>query len=99
MINSLTAEKALSALIVVNGMDSNAAVAFVMFAVFSPVASKISNSLVMFLLIARLVWAVLGMHSVSFLLLPLISRSALLLGFDLGRLTESETHLPRNRIK
>ena len=36
----------------------------VMFAVFSPVASKNSHSLIMLLLIARLVWAVLEMHSV-----------------------------------
>ena len=59
-----------------------------MFAVFIPVGSKISNSLAMFLLIDRILWAVLGMQSVSFLLLPLISRTALLFGFDLGRLTE-----------
>ena len=65
----------------------------------SPVASEFSNSLVMLQLIARLVWAVLGMHSV-FLLLALISRTALLLGVNLGRLTKSETlFLLRNRIK
>ena len=81
------------------GMDSNAAFILVIFAVFSPVASKFSNSLVMLLTIARLVWVVLGMHSVYFLLLPLISRTALLLGFYLGRLTETETLLLRSRIK
>ena len=100
MINSPTAEKALSASTDVGGMDSKAAVILVMFAVFSPVASIISHSLVMLLLIVRLVWAVLGMCSVSFLLLPLISQTVLLLGCDLGRLTESETLLPvRNRMK
>ena len=51
-------------------MDSNAAVILVMFAVFSPVASKTSNSLVMVLLIDRLVWAVLGMQSVSLFIAP-----------------------------
>ena len=74
-------------------MDSNAAVILVMCAVFSPVAPKMSNSLVMLLLIARLALAVLGMHSVSFVMLPLISLTVLLFGFDLGRLTESETPL------
>ena len=69
MINSPTAEKAISASTDVGGIDSNAGVILVMFAVFSPVASKNSNSLVMLLLIARLVWAVLEMHSVSFFLL------------------------------
>ena len=72
-------------------MDSNAAVTLVMLAVFFPVASKILNFLVMLLLLARFVW-------VSFLLLPLISRTAMLFEFDLGRLTESETLL-WNRIK
>ena len=51
-------------------MDSNAAVVMVMFAVFSPVASKIINYLVLLLLIARLDWADLGMHSVSFFIAP-----------------------------
>ena len=41
MINSPTAEKTLSALTDVGGMDCKAAVILVMFAVFSPVASKI----------------------------------------------------------
>ena len=41
------------------GMDSNAVVILVMFAVFSPVASKIYSSLVMLLLIAQLVCALL----------------------------------------
>ena len=66
MINSPTAVKALSASTAVIGMDSNAAVILVMFVVFSPVAYNFLNSLVMLLLIAQLVWAVLGMHSVSF---------------------------------
>ena len=74
-------------------------VILVMFVVFSPVASNFLYSLVMLPLIARLAWAVLGMYSVSFLLLPLI-RTVLLLGFDLGRLTDSETFLLlRNRMK
>ena len=38
-MNSPTAEKALSASTDVGGMDSNAAVILVMFAVFSPIAS------------------------------------------------------------
>ena len=79
-------------------MHSNAAIILVMFAVFSPVAKKMSTSLVMPLLIAHLVWAALGMHSVYFLfslLLPLISLTATQFGFDLGRLTESETLLGR----
>ena len=40
MINSPTAVKAFSAPTDVGGMDSNAAVILVMFAVFSPVAQK-----------------------------------------------------------
>ena len=40
MNNSPTAETTLSALTDVGGMDSHAAVILVMFAVFSPVASK-----------------------------------------------------------
>ena len=60
---------------------------------FLQLPQNFSNSLVMLLLFARLVWALLGMHSV-FLLLPLISRTSLLFGFDLGRVTESETLLP-----
>ena len=44
MKNSPTAEKALSASTDVGGIDSNAAVILVIFAVFSPVASKILNS-------------------------------------------------------
>ena len=55
-MHSPTAEKPLSASTDMGGMDSNAAVILVMFAVFSQVASIISNSLVMLLLIARLVW-------------------------------------------
>ena len=51
-MNSPTAEKALSASTEVGGIDSKAAAILVMFAVFSPVASKMSNSLVMLLLIA-----------------------------------------------
>ena len=66
MINSPTAEKGLSASTDVVGMDSNAAVILVMFAVFTPVAQKTSNSLLMLLLIARLIWVVLGMHSVFY---------------------------------
>ena len=99
VINSYTAEKALSASTDVGGMDSIEAVILVMFAIFSPVAFDISNSLAMLLLIARLVWTVLGMYYVSFLLLPLISRTALLVGFDLSRLTESVTFLLRNGIR
>ena len=78
MINSPTAKKALSASTDVGGMDSNAAVILVMFAVLSPVALKFLNSLVMLRLLARLVWAVTGMYSVSFLLLPLISQAVFL---------------------
>ena len=100
VIKRPTADKDLSASTDVGGMDSNAAVILVMFAVFSPVASKISNSLVMLLLIARLDGAVLGMHSVYlFLLLPPIYGTALLFGFDLGQQTESETLLLRNLIE
>ena len=99
VINSPTAEKALSASTDVGGMDSNTAVILVMLAVFSPVASKSSNSLVMLLLVARLVGDVLGMHSVSFLLLPLISPATMLFGFDQDRLTENETLLLRIGIK
>ena len=80
-------------------MDSNAAVILVMFAVFSAIALKISDSLLMLLIITRLVSAVYGMHYVSFLLLSLISRTAFLFGFGLSRLTESETLLLRNRMK
>ena len=65
---------------------------------YSPVASKISYSLLMLPLIALLVLAVLWMHSV-FLLLPLISRTALLFYFDLGQLNESEILLFPNRVK
>ena len=99
VINSSTAEKALSASTDVGGMDSIAAVILVMFAIFSPVAFDISNSLAMLLLIARLVWTFLGMYYVSFLLLPLISRTALLVGFDISGLTESVTFLLRNGIR
>ena len=92
MINGLTAEKVLSDSTDVGGMDSNAVVILVMFTVFSPVASNFLNCLVMLQLIARLVWDVLWMHSVSFLLLSLISRTALQFCFDLGRLTESNNN-------
>ena len=66
MINSHTAENALSASTDMGGMDSNAADILVMFAVFSPVALKVSSTLVMLQVIERLVWTVLGMHPVSF---------------------------------
>ena len=62
--------KNLSASTDVGAMDSVAAVILVMPAVLFSVASKISNSLVMLLHIARLVWAVLWMHSVSFFIVP-----------------------------
>ena len=52
MINSPTTEKALFASTDVDAIDPNAAFVLVMFAVFFPVTSKISNSLVMLLLIA-----------------------------------------------
>ena len=81
MINSPTAEEALSVSTDGGGMDYNVAVILVRFVVFSPGASKIQNSLVVLLLKARLVWAVLGMHSVVVFIIPLISRTVLLFGF------------------